>query len=215
MGEVKVILGQDCYHLHRAVDYRKCGDAKLWAVRTKMGWMLSGPLPQQETAKFATESLVFANVDPLMDQMKTRSSMEIYTSHCSVSEMSKENTENSPDIFVVERNWHEVSTKSLLLEIQQFWQEEMHLAVGDHVVVKQDKNMCFSFTEEKNGHETFAITSNIRTLEEFSVKLDLLKDNIDVASVRQHFEEKQPIQMQAVKFAAKALILEEGKSVLK
>ena len=42
----------------------------------------------------------------------------------SVSELSKENTENSPDIFVV--------------------------AVGDHVVVKQDKNMGFSFTEEKN-----------------------------------------------------------------
>ena len=24
LGEVKVILGQDCYHLHRAIDYRKC-----------------------------------------------------------------------------------------------------------------------------------------------------------------------------------------------
>ena len=80
LKDVKVILGQDCYHLHRAIDYRKCGNAKPWAVRTKLGWMLSGPLPQQETAKFATESLVFADVDPLVDQMKTRSSMEVYTS---------------------------------------------------------------------------------------------------------------------------------------
>ena len=48
-------------------------------------------------------------------------------------------------------------------------------------------------------------------MEEFSVKLDLLKENIDVASVRQHVEEKQPTQMQAVKFAAKTLTLEEGK----
>ena len=103
----------------------------------------------------------------------------------------------------MERNWQEVSTKPLLLEIKQVWQDEMHLAVGDHVVAKQDKNMGFSFTEEKIGHESFAIKSNIRTLEEFSVKFDLLKENLDVASVRQHVEEKQPTQMQAVKFAAK------------
>ena len=104
LKDVKVILGQDCYHLHRAIGHRKCGKSKPWAVLTKLGWMLSGPLPQQETAKFTTESLVFADVDPLVDQMKTRSRMELYTSHCSVSEMSKENTENSPDVFVVERN---------------------------------------------------------------------------------------------------------------
>ena len=71
--------------------------------------------------------------------------------------------------------------------------------------------MGFSFTEEKNGHESFAIESNIRTLEELNVKLDLLKENIDVASVRQHVEEKQPTQMQAVNFADKTFTLEEGK----
>ena len=211
LKDVKVILGQDCYHLHRAIGYRKCGKSKPWAVLTKLGWMLSGPLPQQETAKFATESLVFADVDPLVDQMKTRSRMELYTSHCSVSEMSKENTENSPDIFVVERNWQEVSTKPLLLENKQVWQDEMHLAVSDHMKVEQDENMGFSIVEEKNEHESFAIKSNLRTLEESTVMLDLRKENIDVASERQHVEEKQPIQMQAVKFAAKTLTLEEVK----
>ena len=149
LRDVKVILGQDCYHLHRTIGYRKCGKSKPWAVLTKLEWMLSGPLPQQDTAKLANESLVFADVDPLVDQMKTRWSMESYTSHCSVSEMSKENTENSPDVFAVERNWQEFSNKSLLLEIKQIWQDEMHLAVGDHVVVKQDKHMGFSFTEGK------------------------------------------------------------------
>ena len=211
LKDVKVILGQDCYYLRRAIGYRKCGKSKPWAVRTKLGWMLSGPLPQQETAKLDNESLVFADVDPLMDQMKTRWGMESYTSHCSVSEMSKEYSENSPNIFVVERNWQDVSTKSLHLEIKQIWQDEMHLAVGDHVVVKQDKNMGFSFTEENNGHESFAIKSNIRTLEEFIVKLDLLKENMNVASVRQHVKEKQPTQMQAVKLAVNTLTLEEGR----
>ena len=211
LKDVKVILGQDCYHLHRAIGYRKCGNSKPWAVLTKLGWMLSGPLPQQETAKFATESLVFADVDPLVDQMKTRSRMELYTSHCSVSEMSKENTENSPDIFVVERNWQEVSTKPLLLEIKQIWKDEMHLAVSDHMTVEQDKNMGFSIVEEKNEHESFAIKSNLRTLEEFTVMLESVKQNTAVASVRQHVEEKQPTQMQAVTFAAKTLTLDEGK----
>ena len=211
LGDVKVILGRNCYHLHRAIGYRKCGKSKPWAVLTKLGWMLSGPLPQQETAKLANESLVFADVNPLVDQMKTRWGMESYTSHCSVSEMLEENTENSPEIFVVERNRQEVSTKSLHLEIKQIWQDEMHLAVGDHMVVKPDENMGFPMVEEKNEHESFAIKSNLRTLEEFSVKLDLLKENIDVASVRQHVEEKQQTQMQAVKFAAKTLTLEEGK----
>ena len=90
LKDVKVILGQDCYHLHRAIDYRKCGNAKPWAVRTKLGWMLSGPLPQQETAKLATESLVAAEVDPLADQVKSWCSMESYASNCSVSGRSKE-----------------------------------------------------------------------------------------------------------------------------
>ena len=172
LGDVKVILGQDCYHLHRAIGYRKCGKSKPWAVLTKLGWMLSGPLPQQETAKFATESLVFADVDPLVDQMKTRWGIESYTSHCSVSEMSKEYSENSPNIFVVERNWQEVSTKPLLLENKQVWQDEMHLAVSDHMTVEQDKNMGFSIVEEKNEYESFAIKSNLRILEDFTVKLD-------------------------------------------
>ena len=90
LKDVKVILGQDCYHLHRATDYRKCGNAKPWVVRTKLGWMLSGPLPQQETAKLATERLVAAEVDPLADQVKTWWSMETYASNCSVSGRSKE-----------------------------------------------------------------------------------------------------------------------------
>ena len=90
LGDVKVILGKDCFHLHRAIDYRKCGNAKPWAVRTKLGWMLSGPLHQQVTGKLATESLVAAEMGPLADQVKSWWSMESYASICSVSGRSKE-----------------------------------------------------------------------------------------------------------------------------
>ena len=83
LKDVKVILGRDCYHLHRATDYRKCGNAKPWAVRTKLGWMLSGPLPQQESAKRATENLFAAELDLLPGQMKFQGSMGLQASHCS------------------------------------------------------------------------------------------------------------------------------------
>ena len=52
-----------------------------WAMQTKPGWILSGPLLQQGTANVATEVLVAAQVDPLADQVKI---------YCSVSGRSKE-----------------------------------------------------------------------------------------------------------------------------
>ena len=88
----------------------------------------------------------------------------------------------------------------------------MHLAVGDHMIVEQDKNMGFSIVEEKNGHESFAIKSNIRTLEEFTVMLDLVKQNMDVASIRQHVEEKQSTKKQTIKLTVNTLTLEEGRN---
>ena len=90
LKDVRVILGQDCYQLHRATESRNCGNAEPWAVLTKRRWMLSGPLPQQETAKLATENLVAAEVDPKANQVKTWWSMESYASNCSVSGRSKE-----------------------------------------------------------------------------------------------------------------------------
>ena len=158
-------LGQDCYLLRRAIDYRKCRNAKPWAVRAKLGWMLSGPLPQQESAKLATKSLFAAKLDPLAGQMKTQWSMGLYALNCSVSGRFEANKKNSTDIFVVERNWQEVSAKTLLVEIKQVRQEEMQLVAGDHNIVKQEKNKKFSITEEKNEHERVAITSNFQTSE--------------------------------------------------
>ena len=87
----------------------------------------------------------------------------------------------------------------------------MQLVAGDRNIVKQEKNKEFSITEEKNEHERVAITSSFQTSEEFSVKLDFRKENVDVASVRQHVEEKQPTQTQAMTLAAISLTLEEGK----
>ena len=211
LKDVKVILGQDCYHLHRGTEYRQCGKAKPWAVRTKLGWMLSGPLPQQESAKLATESLFASELDPIAGQMKTQWIMRLYALNCSVSGRLEANRKSSPDIFVVERNLQEVSTESLILEFKQVWQEEMQFFAGDHNIVKQKENKEFSITEEKYEHERVAITSNFQTSEKICVTLDLLKQSIGVASVQQLVKEKYSTQLQAVNITVNALTLEERK----
>ena len=49
MKDVKVILGQDAYHLIRPLEY-KSGDRNVpWAVKTSLGWTVSGALPKCET----------------------------------------------------------------------------------------------------------------------------------------------------------------------
>ena len=194
-------MGQDCYYLHRATEYRKCGNAKPWALKTKLGWMLCGPLPQQESAKLATESLFGAELDPLAGQMKTRWSMGSYAPNCSVSGVSNAN-ENSPDLIVVESNWQEVSTKTLLVEIKQVWQEEMHLVADDHNILKQEENKDFPITEGKKEHKNVAISSNLQTSKKISVTLDLLKQSRDVAFIQQHVKEKHSIQLHVLNLAA-------------
>ena len=89
--------------------------------------------------------------------------MGLYAPNCGVSQRFEANKKNSQANFVVERNWQEISTKTLLVEIKQVWQEEMQLVAGDHNIVKQDENKAFSITEEKNEHERVAITSNFQT----------------------------------------------------
>ena len=195
LKDFKVILGQDCNHLHRATDYKNCGNAKPWAVRTKLGWMLSGPLPQQESAKLATESLFAAELDPLAGQMKTQWSMGLYALNCSVSGRFEANNKKSQDIFVVERNWQKVSSKSLHLEIKQDWQEEMQLVAGDHNFVKQERNKEFSITEEKNELERVPITSNFQTSERICVSLDLPKQSTGDTSHLYNSLSKRSIQL--------------------
>ena len=137
--------------------------------------------------------------------------MGLYAPNCSVSGRFEANKNNSPDIFIVERNWQEVSTKSLLLEIKQVWQEEMQPVAGDHNIIKQEENNEFLITEEKNEHERVAITSNFQTSAKIFVTLDLLKQSIGVASVQQLEKEKYSTQLQAMNVTVNTLTLEEGK----
>ena len=55
LNEVQVILGQDCYDIHRPLEFKKSDDkAAPLAVKSKIGWSLSGPLPAKPAANLAT-----------------------------------------------------------------------------------------------------------------------------------------------------------------
>ena len=46
LQDVKMVIGQDVYHLIRPLEYRSGHVNEPWAVRTELGWTVSGPLPK-------------------------------------------------------------------------------------------------------------------------------------------------------------------------
>ena len=61
--------GQDCYNFHRPFEFKKSEDkAAPWAVKSEIGWALSGPLPAKQAATLATTATSIAD-DKLANQL--------------------------------------------------------------------------------------------------------------------------------------------------
>ena len=90
LKDVKMILGQNCYHIHRAVEYKSCTNGEPWAVKTKLGWTLCGPLPQQKAVQMTASCVTASEDDALAEQIKTWWDIESYASRCDVSGRSKD-----------------------------------------------------------------------------------------------------------------------------
>ena len=90
LKQVKVVLGQDNYHLLFPSAYRKGKRNEPWAVKTKLGWTLSGPLPKHEVTQLAATSHVAVEDDGLGAQIKTWFSMELYATRVKVSGRSRQ-----------------------------------------------------------------------------------------------------------------------------
>ena len=88
---VKVVLGQDNYHLLFPVEYMKVKRNEPWAVKAKLGWTLSGHLPKHEVAELAATCHVAAEDDGLGAKIKTWFSMESYATRVTDSGRSKDN----------------------------------------------------------------------------------------------------------------------------
>ena len=90
MTDVKVIFGQDAYHLIRPLEYKSGERNQPWAVKTALGWTISGALPKKEASNLSVSCNLSVASDPLANQMKTWWDMETYASVCDVSGRSKE-----------------------------------------------------------------------------------------------------------------------------
>ena len=89
LKDVKMILGQHCYPIHRPEEYRSGANEEPWAVKTKLGWTLCGPLPQQKAVQMTASCVTASEDDVLAEQIKTWWDIESYASRCDVSGRSK------------------------------------------------------------------------------------------------------------------------------
>ena len=69
--DVKMILGQNCYYIHRPKEYKGCTNGEPWEVKTKLGWTLCGPLPQKEAVQMTASCVTASDDDYLAEQIKT------------------------------------------------------------------------------------------------------------------------------------------------
>ena len=90
LKDVKVVIGQDNLHLLFPVGCQKGKKNEPRAIKIKLGWTLSGPLPKHEIAQISTV-LATCDNDQLSDQVKLWWSMETYSSTFSVSGRSQKN----------------------------------------------------------------------------------------------------------------------------
>ena len=90
MKDVKVILGQDAYHLIRPLEYKSGEKSQPWAVKTALGWTVSGALPKKETSHLSVSCNLSLAADPLSEQMQKWWDMETYSSVCNVTGKLKE-----------------------------------------------------------------------------------------------------------------------------
>ena len=85
MSQVQVVLGQDCYGVHHPTEFQKSENTSApWAVRTRLGWALSGPLPAKQLATMSTSA------DKLASQLSRWWDIESYASNCDVTGQLKE-----------------------------------------------------------------------------------------------------------------------------
>ena len=52
MTDVRVIFGQDAYHLIRPLEYKSGERNQPWAVKTALGWTISGALPKRKQVTY-------------------------------------------------------------------------------------------------------------------------------------------------------------------
>jgi hypothetical protein len=91
LSRVKVLLGQDAFHLIRPLEYKSSNDKSPWAVRLPLGWTLSGPLPSQLAEDCVSTFYARCTEDTqLVEQVRHWWDIESYASRCQVLSRTSE-----------------------------------------------------------------------------------------------------------------------------
>ena len=90
LNEVQKILGQECYDIHHPLEFKKSFKKTApWAVKSKIGWALSGPLSVKQAATLATTATAIAD-NKLSNQLSKWWDIDSYASNCDFTGHSKE-----------------------------------------------------------------------------------------------------------------------------
>ena len=88
---VKLVLGQNNYHMIFTVEHQKGKRIELWAVKTKLWWTLRGLLPMHEVTQVGMTNHVATVDDGSNEQLKTSFIMESYAKKMNARGRSKVN----------------------------------------------------------------------------------------------------------------------------
>ena len=107
--EVGIILGQDAYELQRPLDYKIRTQSEPFAVLTKLGWVVSGPMTGKRRQKVC--HFAFTEDVKVAENIQTWWDIEAYASKINVVSQSKKEPQaqkmsESTTKFTGE--WHEV-----------------------------------------------------------------------------------------------------------
>ena len=70
LKDVKMTFGQNCFHILRSEEYKSCTNGEPWAVKTKLGWTLCLPHPQQEAVQVTASCVTASKIDGLAEHIK-------------------------------------------------------------------------------------------------------------------------------------------------
>ena len=161
LKDVKVVIGQDNFHLLFPVDYRKGKKNEPWAIKTKLGWTLSGPLPKHEIAQIATV-LATCDDDQLSDQVKLWWSMESYSSTFSVSGRSHE---DKKALEILEKTTRLIEGR---YEVGLLW--------ADNKVIPN--NYVFAYTQLCSLERRLEKNRDLKKRYEATIKVDLENEHV-------------------------------------
>ena len=115
---------------------------------------------------------------------------------------------NWPETFVEDDGWQDFRSETLLLDTTEVLEEEIHLVMSEHLIVKTEENLDYPMTETRKEHLSLAFASNNETSEELSVQLELLQEMADLSTVLQKIQQGKLFQVTIV--YDRTLLLEGG-----